>query len=87
MSNSCEDGSPLSKKLSDMSLEEKKVYVSQNIEWTFDAIKYIYDNCDEDSEFGEMIFDAYLLFSQARTAIHSLLSELNEACPSRQDKH
>ena len=67
-----------SKKLTDMNSDEKKIYVLENMEGTFNAIKYMYDNCDENSEFGEMIFDAYLLFTQARTGVHSLLLETSE---------
>jgi len=73
MSNLCNDDSPFSKRIGCMSREEKIEFVLKNVDGTFDAIKYIYDNCDENSEFGEMIFDAYLLFSQTRTAIHAFV--------------
>ncbi len=68
-----------------MSDSSKLEELRQNMEWTMEAIQYIYDNCDENSEFFEMACDARLLFIQAKRGLENLLQQLEQDDLSRQD--
>ena len=59
--------------------------IREEMQWTSQAIEYIYKNCDEESEFFEMISDAWLLFNQARRGMENLL-QMIELSQLDQDK-
>ena len=68
-----------------LSLSEKKAEALQYMEWTQYSLEYIYNNCDENSEFFEMVSDARLMFFQAKRAAENLLQQLPAECPSALD--
>lgn len=67
------------------SLSEKKAEALQYMKWTQYSLDYIYNNCDENSEFFEMVSDARLMFFQAKRAAENLLQQLPADDPSHQD--
>ena len=67
------------------SLSERKAEALQYMEWTQYSLDYIYNNCDENSEFFEMVSDARLMFFQAKRAAENLLQQLPEESLSDQD--
>ena len=59
--------------------------IREQMGWVSHALQYTYDNCDENSEFFEMVCDARLLFMQANKELENLLQQLPVDDPSPQD--
>lgn len=62
--------------MSDSSKLSEIEELRQNMSWAMEALQYIYNNCDENSEFFEMVCDARLFFMQANMGLENLLRQL-----------
>ena len=64
------------------SLSDKLRYCEQAMNW-------LYNNCDENSEFFEAVSDAWLFFNQAKRAIEALnlLDESSKGAEAPPDTH
>jgi len=64
--------------MSSFSNKEQATKIREEMQWTHQALQYIYNNCDEESEFFEMVSDAWLLFNQARKDMETLLQHFEK---------
>ena len=58
------------------SFEKQIATIREQMGWLSHALQYTYDNCDENSEFFEMVCDARLLFIQANKGLENLLQQI-----------
>ena len=59
--------------------------IQEELLWVSQSLQYIYNNCDECSEFFEMVSDAWLIFNQVKKEVENLLQQLPEESLSDQD--
>ena len=67
------------------SFKKQIATIREQMGWVSHALQYTYDNCDENSEFFEMVCDARLLFMQANKGLENLLQLLPVESLSDQD--
>lgn len=67
------------------SFKKQIATIREQMGWVSHALQYTYDNCDENSEFFEMVCDARLLFMQANKGLENLLQQLPADDPSHPD--
>ena len=67
------------------SFKKQIATIREQMGWVSHALQYTYDNCDENSEFFEMVCDARLLFMQANKGLENLLQQLSEDVASPPD--
>ena len=60
--------------MSDFSKEREQIL--KEIEWCVGAIDYVYQNCDQYSEFFEPVSDAWLLIRQLKKGLENLFEQL-----------
>ena len=60
--------------MSDFSKEREQIL--KEIEWCVGAIDYVYQNCDQYSEFFEPVSDAWLLVRQLKKGLENLFEQL-----------
>ena len=57
---------------------KQKAVIREQMGWVSHALQYTFDNCEEDSDFFEMVSDAKIIFFQLSMEVENLLKQLPE---------